>query len=1334
MSRSPNGTQLSNDPNVYSGGVTDLFGLTSAQLAGAPDLTSATGDVNFSDVDQLDKHTVSFTHGTVVSAPSYYGGGVLGSLSFSNFQDTTGGTNGHVTWQFSVPDSQVAFLNAGDQLVETLNVNIDDGHGGITSQPITITITGSNNPATISGVDTGSVKEDVTLTASGALTVSDVDTGQSSFQAETNVAGTYGTFSLDTAGNWTYDLNNAAANVQALGAGDHPTDIFQVMSFDGTTHDVTITVNGTNDPAVIGGTDTGSVKEDVTLTASGALTVSDVDTGQSSFQAETNVAGTYGTFSLDTAGNWTYDLNNAAANVQALGAGDHPTDIFQVMSFDGTTHDVTITVNGTNDPAVIGGTDTGSVKEDVTLTASGALTVSDVDTGQSSFQAETNVAGTYGTFSLDTAGNWTYDLNNAAANVQALGAGDHPTDIFQVMSFDGTTHDVTITVNGTNDPAVIGGTDTGSVKEDVTLTASGALTVSDVDTGQSSFQAETNVAGTYGTFSLDTAGNWTYDLNNAAANVQALGAGDHPTDIFQVMSFDGTTHDVTITVNGTNDPAVIGGTDTGSVKEDVTLMASGALTVSDVDTGQSSFQAETNVAGTYGTFSLDTAGNWTYDLNNAAANVQALGAGDHPTDIFQVMSFDGTTHDVTITVNGTDENNNPAVISGVDTGSVKEDVTLTASGALTVSDPDPGQSSFQAETNVAGTYGTFSLDTAGNWTYDLNNAAANVQALGAGDHPTDIFQVMSFDGTTHDVTITVNGTNDPAVIGGTDTGSVKEDVTLMASGALTVSDVDTGQSSFQAETNVAGTYGTFSLDTAGNWTYDLNNAAANVQALGAGDHPTDIFQVMSFDGTTHDVTITVNGTNDPAVIGGTDTGSVKEDVTLTASGALTVSDVDTGQSSFQAETNVAGTYGTFSLDTAGNWTYDLNNAAANVQALGAGDHPTDIFQVMSFDGTTHDVTITVNGTNDPAVIGGTDTGSVKEDVTLTASGALTVSDVDTGQSSFQAETNVAGTYGTFSLDTAGNWTYDLNNAAANVQALGAGDHPTDIFQVMSFDGTTHDVTITVNGTDDAPVAKNDTYATTLGQTLHVAAPGVLSNDTDIDSATLSASLQNGTTDGLLTLNSDGSFDFKPFFTGSTTFEYTASDGELSSSAATVTLNTTENSDTYDFSASSANMIVKLGTANTSVFLSGNSHSSQTLGVIHNVVGGSGNDTIISTNSGGDILNGGAGNDTITGGPGNDVIIGGTGNDILNGGGGDNTFVFRSGFGHDTINGFVVGATAVSHHDTLDLRGLGFASAAAVLSATDNTGPAGSAVIHVGADDITLAGLTQAQLHPFDIVV
>ncbi|PQJ93231.1 hypothetical protein BTO23_03815, partial [Aliivibrio sifiae] len=234
------------------------------------------------------------------------------------------------------------------------------------------------------------------------------------------------------------------------------------------------------------------------------------------------------------------------------------------------------------------------------------------------------------------------------------------------------------------------------------------------------------------------------------------------------------------------------------------------------------------------------------------------------------------------------------------------------------------------------------------------------------------------------MTITVNGTNDAAVISGSNTGAVTEETQLHTSGTLTVTDVDTGEAHF-SNTNIVGTLGTLHLTDNGSWTYDLDNTNPTVQALGKGSTATDTITVHSADGTPHQVTIIVNGTNDTAVIGGSNTGAVTEETQLHTSGSLTVTDVDTGEAHF-SNTNIVGTLGTLHLTNNGNWTYDLDNTNPTVQALGKGATATDTITVHSADGTPHQVTITVNGTNDKAVIGGSNTGAVTEETQLHTSG------------------------------------------------------------------------------------------------------------------------------------------------------------------------------------------------------------------------------------------------------------------------------------------------------------------------------------------------------------
>ncbi len=89
-----------------------------------------------------------------------------------------------------------------------------------------------------------------------------------------------------------------------------------------------------------------------------------------------------------------------------------------------------------------------------------------------------------------------------------------------------------------------------------------------------------------------------------------------------------------------------------------------------------------------------------------------------------------------------------------------------------------------------------------------------------------------------------------------------------------------------------------------------------------------------------------------------------------------------------------------------------------------------------------------------------------------------------------------------------------------------------------------------------------------------------------------------------------------------------------------------------------------------------------------------------------------------------VLIGATGNDRLTGGAGDDIFVFRLGFGHDTVADFSVGDPRASTMFCGSARGLGFTSVLDILNHTD-AGP--NAVIHAGPDDITLLGIDKALL-------
>ena len=505
-------------------------------------------------------------------------------------------------------------------------------------------------------------------------------------------------------------------------------------------------------------------------------------------------------------------------------------------------------------------------------------------------------------------------------------------------------------------------------------------------------------------------------------------------------------------------------------------------------------------AGPYGTLYVDsTTGAYTFVPENDAIN--ALVAPT--TTDFTITVSDGTlsaNQPFTIAINGT---NDAAIISGATNGTAIEAGgvantalgALSATGKLTSTDVDDAPNTFAAVDTPAasaGGFGTFTMMADGVWTYTVNDANSAVQALNVGDKLTDSFTVTTIDGTPQTVTVTINGTNDAAVISGTTTGSVTEDGGTKcdlptATGTLTVTDVDNapGFAAVNCPTASDAGYGTFTMTADGVWTYKLDNSNCAVQALNDGDTRTDTFKVTSLDGTAQLVTVTINGTNDDAIICGTKEGSVIEaggvansvSCKPSATGALTDTDVDNTPNTFTAIDSPkasTGGYGTFTMTTGGVWTYTLDNTNCTVQALNVCDKLSDCFTVTTIDGTPQVVTITINGANDAAVICGATTGSVTEAGACTygtpvATGTLTDTDVDNTPNTFTAvcapKASEAG-YGTFTMTADGVWTYKLDNANCEVQALNDCDTLTDCFKVTTIDGTAQVVTITINGADD----------------------------------------------------------------------------------------------------------------------------------------------------------------------------------------------------------------------------------------------------------------------------
>ncbi|WP_294193296.1 VCBS domain-containing protein, partial [uncultured Sphingomonas sp.] len=675
---------------------------------------------------------------------------VVAAVSFGDTQGTLGqslaGTYGSLImnadggYTYIANSAATVALNAGATAQDVFTYRADDGDVGDSAPAtLTITVTGANEAATITGTATGGVTEDAatTLTTSGQLTVTDADTGEAVFRTQAGTAGTngYGSFSLDAAGVWTYSADNSQAAVQQLSAGQTITDSFTAVSSDGTaTQVVTVTITGTNDDVTLAGgqiatiadtavTDTfavisGRIDNDPdAVDASGAGQLNDVDRGDVyTYTLVGAPDASLGTFVLNSDGSYTFTPDSAAINALPEGAQRTLTYTVEVSDGAGSTSqaEFAINVTGANDDATIGGTLTGSVTEDVnvtpatddapaTLTTSGTVTVSDVDTDQATIQPQTGTFGDYGIFTIDAAGNWTYSVNND--EVQFLGAGETLTDSFIVTSADGTgSNIVSVTINGTNDTPV--------------------LTGGDLVTYQDTSETDTFAA------------------------------------------FSGQISNTNTNSNGIFLPLALV---EGEANQPVGTLFDGDFSDRDFTFARAGSAEENAINDAYGTLVVNPDGSYTFTPNDAAINALT---GTLVLE-YTISATDGSNADnatgtgtFTITLNGVDD----APVTGGDiTASVTEDAVasgttnLVATGTLTVIDPDTDQSTYQPQT-LTGTYGTFVIAADGSYTYTADNTQRSIQEIGQGDTRTDTFTALTADGTEQTVTVTINGVNDAPVV------------------------------------------------------------------------------------------------------------------------------------------------------------------------------------------------------------------------------------------------------------------------------------------------------------------------------------------------------------------------------------------------------------------------------------------------------------------------------------------------------------------------------------------------------------------------------------------
>ena len=915
--------------------------------------------------------------------------------------------------------------------------SLSDGQGGIATGTVNVTVNAVND-APVSVVDSVSTDEDTAL----VINVTDLLGNDSDVDGDTlSIA------SVSNGNNGTVVFNEDEGTITFTPTDNFNGDAsFEYSLSDGqggiATGTVNVTVNAVNDAAEITGDTSGSVAEDGTLSAAGTLSVTDVDSGEDVFIVQNNSTTTHGSFSINAAGAWTYSLNNSNTAVQALGAGETLTDNISVTSADGTPATISITIEGTND-APVAVVDSVSTNEDTAL----VINVADLLANDSDVDGDT-----LSITAVGNGNNGTVVLNEDDGTITFTPTENFNGDAsFEYSLSDGQGGTATGTVNVTVNAVPVAVVDSVSINEDTAL----VINVADLLANDSDVDGDT-----LSITAVGNGNNGTVVLNEDDGTITFTPAENFNGDAsFEYSLSDGqggtATGTVNVTVNAVND-APVAVVDSVSTDEDTALV----INVTDLLGNDSDVDGDTlSIA------SVSNGNNGTVVLNEDDGTITFTPTENFNGDAsFEYSLSDGQGGTATGTVNVTVNAVNDAPVAVVDSVSTDEDTALV----INVTDLLGNDSDVDGDTlSIA------SVSNGNNGTVVLNEDDGTITFTPTENFNGDAsFEYSLSDGqggiATGTVNVTVNAVNDAAEITGDTSGSVAEDGTLSTAGTLRVTDVDSDEE-FSVQENNSTTYGSFSINAAGAWTYSLNNSNTAVQALGDGESLTDNISVTSADGTPATISITIQGANDVAIFTGEVSGTIEEDTETGITGILTVTDVD-GDDSVRPINDFLTEYGTFWIKEAGQWGYSLDNNNTAVQALGYGESLTDSITVTSADGTDQQINISITGINDAATFTGTISGTLDEDSTQPITGKLRVDDVD-GENTVKVQNAEESKYGTFAVDAVGDWTFTLNNEA--VQELRLNDELSHSIEVEATDGTTQDIVITIVGVNDAPVLQGD---------------------------------------------------------------------------------------------------------------------------------------------------------------------------------------------------------------------------------------------------------------------
>ncbi len=783
----------------------------------------------------------------------------------------------------------------------------------------------------------------------------------------------------------------------------------------------------------------------------------------------------------------------------------------------------TVTVNEVNGaPAALA--DAYNLNEDTTLnqTAPGIL-ANDTDPDGSPLTAVLVAGPTHGTFSLNSNGSFSYTPN----------LNYNGPDTFTYQANDGSLNSavttVTLTVAAVNDTPVAA-TDSYTTAEDTLLSvAAPGVLANDTDADGNQLSAMLVSTVTHGTLSLNASGafNYTPSSNYAGADSFSYRATDG-------SSTSGVTT-VSITVTSVNDIPVAANDNQYGTLEDTRLNvpATAGILTNDFDADGSAITAILVSTTTNGVLVLTNNGGFTYLPNTNANGV------DH----FTYWATDGVSTSALATVTITVQAVNDAPVASGESHVVSEDSVLSPGTGVLSNDSDVDGDALRAVLVSGVAHGTLNLNTNGFFTYTPNPNYAGA----------DSFTYRASDGSLTSAVTTVNITvtpiNDVPVAANDGPFFIAEDTRLnvaAASGVL-ANDSDADGDSLTV----------LIVDTTVNGVLTLTNNGGFSYLPNANFNGTDQFTYRASDGVAISALTTVTlivqtGNDAPVAVG--ENYEVAEDSVLTIGvpGVL-ANDSDLDGDVLRAVLIAGVTHGTLNLNTNGSFTYTPN---ANYSG-------SDSFTYRATDGSLNSaamtVSLTITPVNDVPAVANDSQYFTLEDTRLNVAA---VSGVLTNDSDADGEALTA-----LLIDTTTNGVLTLTNNGGFSYLPNSNFNGIDHFTYRVTDGVSTSVlavvTLTVQAVNDLPTATGESYLVAEDSTLTIPAPGVLSNDNDQDGDALRALLVGGVANGTLSLNTNGSFVYtpNPNYAGSDSFTYRATDGNATSSVATVTLTVTAVNDT-----------------------------------------------------------------------------------------------------------------------------------------------------------------------------